>query len=291
MAKAPTAPQILIDDDMEAEDEIAVGVQLRRDTAPEAARGPSRAVDLAGQPRVVVLPGRGRTGKTTFIRWAAERAAAASRPVILADLDRTNATLASYFDGVQRPEEGDDATTGRWLERLLQHAGQKKLSAFVDLGGGDTSFTRLAAEVPDLAEAVESAGAKVVAVYLLGPQTDDLAPLATLEAAGFQPTATALLLNEGLVPAGQTRGEAFARVLRHSAFRAAVERGAMPLWMPRLEPAAEIEARRVSFASARDGVAREGRKQTPIGPFDRSRIRRWLGDMEREMADIASWLP
>ena len=291
MAKAPMAPQVVSEDELDGEEEIAVGVRLRRDTVTDEARGPSRAVDLSGQPRVVVLPGRGRVGKSTFIRWAAERAASASRPVILADLDRTNATLASYFDGVQRPEEGDDATTGRWLERLLQHAGQKKLSAFIDLGGGDTSFTRLAAEVPDLADAVESGGAKVVAVYMLGPQTDDLAPLATLEAAGFQPTATALVLNEGLVPAGQTRSGAFARVIRHSAFRAAVERGAMPLWMPRLEPAAEIEARRVSFASARDGIAREGRKQTPIGPFDRSRIRRWLGDMDREMSDIATWLP
>src|SRR4051794_36212895 len=136
---------------------------------------------------------------------------------------------------------------------------------------------------------LEGAGIAVIAAYMLGPQTDDLSPLATLERAGFQPAATALVLNEGLIEASQPREDAFARVLRHSAFREAIARGATALWMPRLLPIAEIEARRVLFGQAATGVVREGRKQAPLGPFDQGRTRAWLDAMRAELAPVRSW--
>ena len=111
-------------------------------------------------------------------------------------------------------------------------------------------------------------GITAVAIYMLGPQPDDLAPLATLEAAGFQPAATLLVLNEGLIETPVSREDAFARVLRHSAFKSVVGRGAEMVWMPRLLPAGEIEARRIMFGQAARGAVREGRRQTPLGPFD-----------------------
>lgn len=76
-------------------------------------------------------------------------------------------------------------------------------------------------------------------------------------------------------------------------YRAAVARGAVPLWMPMLEPAvaAEIEAKRLHFSEARDGIVPEGRKVTPLGTFDRSRVRRWLEAMNAEFEAIRSWLP
>jgi hypothetical protein len=291
MMKKPVASPML-QPDLDAEEELAVGLPSRR-AASVAVPPPPAALDLSGKPRVVVLPGRGRVGKTTWIRWAAEQSAAAGRDVILADLDRSNATLSSYFDGVQRPDDGDEATVSRWLERLFQHLGHNKMSGFVDLGGGDTTLPKLAAEIPDLAAAVEGEGVQVVAVYLLGPQTDDLGPLATLESVGFQPAATALILNEGLIPPGETRNDAFARVLRHSTFRSVVERGASLAWMPRIQggAATEMEAKRLSFALAAAGHSPAGRTVTPLGGFDRARIRAWQADMTREMAGIASWIP
>src|SRR4051794_40745964 len=120
--------------DLPEEEEIRVGVPIGRapEGAGEARGGSSRAVDLSGRTRALILPGRGKVGKTTLIRWMAERAVAAGRDVLLADLDRTNATLASYFEGVARPEYGDDATTTAWLERLFQHIGRAKQNALVD---------------------------------------------------------------------------------------------------------------------------------------------------------------
>jgi hypothetical protein len=122
---------------------------------------------------------------------------------------------------------------------------------------------------------------------------DDLAALASFEALGFQPAATVLVRNEGLADSTADREDGFARLLRHSAYRAAVKRGAVEVWMPRLDAAVaqEIEAKRISFLQARDATSPEGRKVVPLGPFDRSRVRHWLNAMSTEMAPIVSWLP
>jgi hypothetical protein len=67
----------------------------------------------------------------------------------------------------------------------------------------------------------------------------------------------------------------------------------VPLWMPMLDPAvaADIEAKRLHFADARDGIVPEGRKVTPLGTFDRSRIRQWLEAMDAEFGAVRSWMP
>lgn len=99
--------------------------------------------------------------------------------------------------------------------------------------------------------------------------------------------------NEGLADLAADREDAFARVLRHSAYKSAVERGAIEVWMPRLDAAVAqaIEAKRVSFLQARDALSPKGRKVAPFGPFDRTRVRQWLRSMAAEMAPILSWLP
>lgn len=274
------------------EDEVVVGLPAFESGQPHKSSFPTKtAIDLSDRPKAWFLIGRGKTGKTTLIRWMAERMAEAGRRAVLADMDRTNATLSSYSPDVQRPPEGDEAASARWLERLLAFIMEQKTSALIDLGGGDTILRRLIAEMPDLGAMLQEAGVAPVAAYLLGPQPDDLSPLATLEHAGFRPAATALILNEGLANIGGDRDEVFARVVRHSAFCVAMKRGAVPVWIPRLIPAGEIEARRVCFAQARDGVARDDRRQAPLGPFDRSRVRAWLANMDTEFAGIVSWMP
>lgn len=276
------------------EDEVAVGLppptRGEADTASQP--GKAAAVDLTAKRKIVLVAGRGKTGKTTQLRWMAERAHNAGRPVLLGDIDPTNASFSSYFEGVHRPPDaGDPAIAVRWLERFLQHALKSDVSALVDLGGGSTTLNRLVDEVPGLAGMLATDAVAPVMLYMLGPQVDDLSPLATLEGRGFKPAATALVLNEAAVEPGQTREEAFARVYRHSAFAAAGRRGAVPLWMPRLLVAEEIEAKRLHFTQARDAIPRPGTRQVPLGAFDRARVRHWLDAMDREFAEIASWLP
>ena len=188
------------------EDEVAVGVEILE--APQAAlKSVKSRVDLSGRPKVWFTVGRGKTGKTTLLRFAAEEAASADRRILVADVDRANATLSSYFHDVERPPAGDEATVTAWLEKLLTFVMARKATALIDLGGGDTTLRRLVSEVPDLVPMLERDGIAAVAIYMLGPQPDDLAPLASLEAAGFRPGATLLVLNEGLTEiTGLARG-------------------------------------------------------------------------------------
>ena len=283
----PFDPPLLPD-----EEEVAIGLPALGQSSQAKDPSPARTgLDLSGRPKVWFVIGRGKTGKTTLIRWMAERMPEGGRSAVLADMDRTNATLSSYTSDVHRPPEGDEAAAARWLERLLAFVMENQANALIDLGGGDTTLRRLIAEMPDLPAMLEDAGVAPVAAYLLGPQPDDLSPLATLEHAAFRPAATVMVLNEGLAEIGGGREEAFARVLRHSVFAAALKRGAVPVWMPRLAPASEIEVRRIHFMQARDGVSRADRRQAPLGPFDRSRVRAWLANMDTELAGIASWMP
>src|SRR4051794_21262198 len=105
------------------------------------------------------------------------------------------------------------------------------------------------------------------------------------------PPSSAFNASREWYPLSAPREQAFARTMRHSAFKEAVERGAVPLWMPRLLPAKEVEDRRVKFTQPMNGDVPEGRKLTPLGPFDRSRIRDWMGRMSASFAPVASWIP
>lgn len=277
--------------DFAGEDELPVGLPPTSGLAGAVVR--ASGIDLSGRAKVWFAIGPGRSGKTTVLRCTAEMSASRGSNPIVAAADPQNRSLANYIDNVAQPPTNDAVATSRWLEALLRHAMEEKASALVDLGGGDTSLHKLLATVPDLAASLEDSGVAPVAVYTLGPRVDDLASLASFEALGFQPTATVLIRNEGLSDPTVDREDAFARLLRHSAYRAAVARGAVEVWMPRLDPAIaqEIEAKRISFVQARDAISPEGRQVPPLGPFDRSRVRRWLSVMEMEFAPIASWTP
>jgi Mrp family chromosome partitioning ATPase len=79
----------------------------------------AEATDLepmpAEQPKMVVTHGRGGIGKSTGVRILKERADEAGRPVAIADADRTNATLGSFYADVVRPEyRGEQGVTDCW---------------------------------------------------------------------------------------------------------------------------------------------------------------------------------
>ena len=273
---------------------IAVSPRPRRSRSTASATSSQSVaktgIDLSSRNKVIFFVGRGKTGKTTLIRWLAETALASDGSFLMADMDPTNDTFSKYLDGVARPSEaGDPVLALKWLEALLQHALQSEMSVLIDLGGGDTTLRRLVAQLPDLVTMFETAGFAVVVLYTVGPQEEDLTPLATMQSLGFTPTASAIVLNEGLVEVGDDRAAAFARISRHSVFRAALEQGAIPVWMPKLLPAAQVEIRRLHYRDAAAGHPGQG--TSPLGPFDRARVGTWLKAIEGSFADIATWLP
>jgi len=256
---------------------------LAPQTEPEPAI--AQGIDLAGQTKIIFAAGRGKTGKTTLLRWIAETSFQRGSTPILADIDPSNASFSRYFDDVARPETDNPVGVARWLQQLIEHCVTEHESAIVDLGGGDTTLRTLATEMPELAVAMEATGAAPVMLYLLGTQAEDLTPALTLSARGFAPQAQALVLNEVAVDAGATRADAFGRLTSLPGF-IELAKTSVPVWMPRLHAAEAIEVRQCRYFDARDG------RVTPaLGMFDAARLRAWLEAMDRRFAGIGSWIP
>ena len=287
-----TAPRFRRGIELDDVPEVAMTVPPGlRPADSEAAAHP--VADLSGKPKTWFLIGPGGAGKTALARWLAHRMTEQGRGAILAALDPANRSLASWFANVEMPPTRDGAHSARWLRGLLEYLMGAQASAVIDLGGGDVSLETVLASAPDMHEALERAGLGVVACYVLTPRVDDLGILHTLEAAGFRPGATLIVLNEGRADPAVPREEAFAPVLRHSVLKAAIARGAAVMWMPALESDVmqEIEVKRLDFGMARDGQVPDGARFAPLGGLRRSMVGRWLQRMEQAAAPVATWLP
>lgn len=261
-------------------DDIAA-LAPQREPEPPIAQG----VDLSGLPKIVFAAGRGKTGKTTLLRWLTEMSLGEGRTLLLADIDPSNASFSAYFENVARPETDDPAGVRHWLVDLLEYAVAERQSVVVDLGGGDTTLRAIATDMPGFADALDGAGIAPVMFHLVGREPEDLTPALTLAARGFAPKAQAIVLNEYSIPIGMTRTEAFARLVASPTFAKLAKTG-IELWMPRLFAAEAIETRRCWFTDARDGKAKP-----PLGLFDALRLKTWLDQMDRRFAGVRSWRP
>jgi hypothetical protein len=248
--------------------------------------------DLTGFGKVWELIGPGGAGKTVLARWLGggltERGM--DDQAILAALDPANRTLTHFFDKVQQPPSSDPVQTTAWLRGLLGFVAKQKANAVLDYGGNNVSKVRLVEAAPTIADSMEQDGVALVAAYVLTPRVDDLASLVTFEARGFRPRATALILNLGRAETPA----AFDALRRQSAYKAALDRGAVELWMPALEPqslALQIEQQRLQFHQARDGDVPAGRNASYISALERVMIREWMTRMDEEFATINTWLP
>jgi hypothetical protein len=250
---------------------------------PDGASAPTlvettAALDLSGKRKAWFLIGRGRIGKTTLTRWAAETMENRGGSAIIAAADPVNRSLRVFVDDVAEPPSSDPDDVKDWLRDLLQTTIDQKLNALIDLGGGNTSLSALLREMPDLADVLSKGGVEPVAVHVVGPDPHDLVPLAMTEADGFKPAATAIVLNEA-----HGRRHRFDQVLQHPAFLAAMDRGAVKLWMPLLTPdaARQYDAHAWHYHDVK----------TKAGPFAASAVQTWLRRMSAEFQPIASWLP
>src|ERR1700760_2601714 len=102
--------------------------------ATDAAALPPAAIT---EPKFIVPLGRGSRGKSWWARWAIERAQNQGREVVVADADRTNPTLSTYFEGVTAPLSADDRDVREWLAAFVEAQIEQRFTALLDLGGGD----------------------------------------------------------------------------------------------------------------------------------------------------------
>lgn len=271
--------------------EIALG---RSDAGRTSVATSAPSVDLSCLPKVWFMLGNGGAGKTTYARWMVSRMVEQGRQAILAALDPGTRALSAWFADIHQPAGSDSGRTERFLNELLEFLMEDKQPSIMDFGAaGDVPLRAVVESTGGLHGDLETAGLGVVACYLMSHRIWDVDPLAKMEAAGFQPKATLIVLNEGTVDSTIDPQEAFAGILRHSAYREAVDRGAVTLWLPALDPEVmdEIELKRLHFTAARDGKVPDGATFAPVGGLRRSKVARWMDAMERVHGPIHSWLP
>jgi len=256
-----------------------------REVKPGAA-----ALDLKDARKVLFAVGRGGTGKTTFLRWAiGEAMEREGDPPALAACDPVNRTLTGFFPGVLTPTGDTAQWMGYFLSWLMEGApgeGGKptNVSGALDMGGGDTALIGLVKGLPRVADIMEAKGLHPVLAVFLSPDPEDLTPLDALNAVGFQPKATLLVLNEGKVDTTMDAGVAFAPVRDDKTYQAALARGAAEAWMPRLWDNAVVAAAGLRFRKAATEAG-------SLGAFTRLRVMQGLDDMAARFAHVTSWLP
>jgi hypothetical protein len=242
-------------------------------------------INLAGKTKIVFAAGRGKTGKTTLLRWITEISILNGGTPILADVDPSNAAFSHYFADVARPDTDTPAGVVTWLQDLIEHCIIEQQSAIIDLGGGDTTLRTLATEMPGLADHIEASGLSPVIFHLIGIQPEDLEPATTLTMRGFTPKAQALVFNEFSIEPGLTRDRAFDRIMGAPSY-GALAKASLRLWMPRLAAADAVESRQCTYVAARDGAI-----DPPLGIFEAARVRAWLNTMDRRFSGVSSWIP
>jgi hypothetical protein len=242
------------------------------------------------QPKLVLPLGRGARGKSFFVRWIVERAQSQGRDVVVGDADRTNASLSAFFHGVVTPPSADDRDVREWLANFVERQIEEKFCAVLDLGGGDLILKQVAREF-GLVEFLCEHGITPVVFHFIGPDRDDLSYLRDVEQDGIlAPPCTALVLNEATVPVHRTASGAFESEVRNQPiFIEVIKRGAVLLRMPRLEPAGDVDSRRLTFAAAEEGRVKDG--QQVLGPWKRQQIANWRRAMEESFSPVATWLP
>lgn len=271
-----------------------------RVTVPPAFAPVARAARTKPVPKLTGLApfwverGRGGTAKTTVSRYfASELFERQVGRFILAAMDPGVRLLAEFAQGVMQPPSTNYGETLTWLRGFFNQVRKHRVPGVLDTGGGDTAFPALVRSAPTLAQDFEEAGVGLVAAYFFSTAPDDPAMLGADVAAGFTPRATALVLSMHLAD----NPRAFNAVRAHPDYKAALDRGAVEIIIPRLEPqelANRIEARRLHFFQARDGIVPKGNPHPPIDAgMDRVLVREWLEKMAEELRPVreAGWLP
>ena len=237
-----------------------------------------------------VMLGRGGRGKTVTLRAIAEGANTKGRSVVICDGDRTNRTLNTIYDNVSSPDSASFVDVMAWLEKLIDTQIKSRLNILLDLGGGDQVLRQIVHDW-DLMRLFAENGVAPLAIHLLGPDPEDLSVLAEMERDGlFAPERTVLVFNEAMVAPHLNLSTPLEDLFEtQPVLRAAAERGGKILVVPRLEPIAEVDRRRLTFRAAAEG--RTARGLPPLGPVKRSQISKWVRQMEDVLEPVAGWLP
>ncbi|WP_294542217.1 hypothetical protein [uncultured Rhodoblastus sp.] len=246
-------------------------------------------------PVVMMVLGRQRVGKTSFLNTVAQylKARGAEFEIWDGDQQNTSYNLSLFHRNALRPPEGDPEEVKVWLEQRFSSVIENRTSAILDIGGGDTPLGRLVQDVP-VVETLEGAGVRVVLVHVVGPETPDLDYLGRFSENNlFVSKQTLVVLNAGLVLSGRSVKGAFAQTMTHPTISRVLSAGGHIVDMPRLACMSEVADRGLSFEDAMSGAGGSVKGLPPLNLFDRARVRKWWQQELPNMFDEipADWLP
>ncbi len=229
---------------------------------------------LGRRPIITVALGRQRVGKTAFLNTMAQYYRERRCPVQVWNADQQNRShsLSTFFEDAKTVPRGGLDDGKAWIEARFEELVTTGCDAILDVGGGATSFARLAAEVP-LLEATEASGMLVVVMFVTGPDRADLDYLEQFAAVGSLPKATAIVMNEGLISSERSAAFVYEAVLQHKAVQAIAAGGGTAVTFPALSCMSRVADLGIGFVEAMDGGTSNG--QQPLGMFDRMRVNRW----------------
>lgn len=227
----------------------------------------------AGLPRFVTAGGRGKTGKSTTLAIAIQRALDAGKDPIIADGDLNNASLRSRFgEAACQPPSDKPHDVFRWVCGLVDRQVEEQCSVYLDLGGGNQALKVWAREMEPVTTLAEF-GVEFVMLYCLSPDLDDLAHVLEMERV-LQAPKTALIFNEGSLGRDEESADAFAKTrerMGRSDFQAIRERAVM-LGLPRLS------------------IMREVENKVALKPTQQALVRIWEKKVAAEFKGIQDWL-
>ena len=216
------------------------------------------------KPVLMIVVGRQRVGKTTFLNALAQYLRGHGASFEIWDADKMNATnnMSLFHREALQPTSVDPEDVKAWLEQRFTDLVERRFDAMLDVGGGDTPLARLVAEVP-IVPTLEDEGVRVVVVHVVGPDLADLDYLDRFEQDDlFAPEATLIVMNGGLVLSGRGLDFAFQQINDHDTITRSLTKGARIVEMPRLACMGAVTDRGLTFEDAMNGkVGSDGRKR------------------------------
>lgn len=261
---------------------------MTKSNAVEVLNDSEHVVNSTPSPKLVIGFGRGFGGKSTVLSEIAWRAQSQGRGVIVADFDARSKTLADLFPGAEVPPTEELPDVKAAFSQLLNRMTKQKKSAVVDFGGGDRFMLEFGRDLR-LVEFCARRGIEPVAIYVLGPEIEDLRHCLSIYQAGyFRPERVIVCMNEGVIREGRTVIGAFEQTMKDPGFQQMMSDGAKPVLLTRLPCMDLVKGTKQNFYEAASGNGDD-----PLDPVEEFMLSDWLEDMEakRQRLGVASWLP
>lgn len=246
---------------------------------------PSEPKASARKPVFLVALGRGGAGKSTSVAELVWRAEAGKRPVIVVDADKRSKTLRELFPHAIQPksEELEDVKEAitQGLDRMITDGS----SIVFDFGTHDQGLVDYGKDL-NFVSFCEEVNVEPVALYVLGPDREDLLHAHTIWKSGFfKPQRAMLVMNEGVIRHGKTVAGSFAETLAAPELKEMSAGGIKPFLMRRLSTMDKIRKAGVSLYDAITPGS------TTLGPTEKIVTRQWIADYDQKRAAIMDWLP